>query len=89
MKVTLTGFKSVDFLNDRRERVQGMNIFIVYPDENVVGLAAEKKFISQTVWDGFKITPEQLADSIDTAIDVEFGRKDKIVGLKVGKEVKA
>lgn len=89
MKVTLMGFKSVDFLNDRSERVQGITLFIAYPDENVVGLAAEKKFIAQAVWDGFKISAEQLADSIDTAVDVEFGRKDKIVGLKIGKEVKA
>lgn len=89
MKVTLLGFKSVDFPNDRGERVQGITLFIAYPDENVVGVATEKKFIGQTVFDGFGISAEQLADSIDMAIDVEFGRKDKIVGLKVGKEVKA
>lgn len=84
MKVTLLGFKSVDFKNNDGERVQGMNIFIAYPDENVVGVAAEKKFIGQPVFDGFGISPEKLADSIDTVVDVEFGRKDKIVGLKIG-----
>lgn len=84
MKVTLLGFKSVDFLNDRGERVQGITLFIAYPDENVVGVATEKKFIGQTVFDSFKISAEQLADSIDTVVDVEFGRKDKIVGLTVG-----
>lgn len=84
MKVTLLGFKSVDFKNDRGERVEGVNIYIMYPEDNVVGSAAEKKFIGQTVFDGFGITPDMLADSIGTVIDVEFGRKDKIVGLSVG-----
>lgn len=89
MKVTLMGFKSVDFLNNNRERVQGITIHIAYPEDHTVGTATDKKFIAQNVFDDFKISVEELAESVNTVIDVEFGRKDKVVGLKVGKEVKA
>lgn len=81
MKVTLVGFKSVDFKDDNGDRVQGIKIFIAYPDDNTVGCAADSKFIRQNVFDGFGITVEQLADSVDCVIDIEFGMKNKLVGI--------
>ena len=62
MKVTLVGFKSVDFKDDNGDRGQGIKLFIAYPDDNTVGCAAEGKFIRENVFAGFGITPQQLAD---------------------------
>ena len=83
MKVTLVGFKSVDFKDDNGDRVQGIKLFVAYPDENTVGCAAEGKFIRENVFSSFGITPQQLADSVDCVIDIEFGVKNKIVGIKL------
>lgn len=81
MKATLLGFKSVDFTNKDGEEVKGTTIFFAYPDEGVKGVATDKKYISSELFDSFGISKEQLSEALDTVIDVEFGRKDKIVGL--------
>ena len=83
MKVTLVGFKSVDFKDDNGDRVKGIKLFIAYPDDNTVGLASDGKFIRDNVFAGFGITPQQLADSVDCIIDIEFGMKNKVVGISL------
>ncbi len=81
MKVTLVGFKSVDFKDNNGDRVHGIKIFVAYPDNDTVGYAADGKFIQQQVFNSWGITPEQLTDAVDQVIDLEFGMKNKLVGI--------
>lgn len=81
MKVTLVGFKSVNFKDNDGKKVEGVKIFYVHPDENVVGNACDGKFIQQNVYDSFKISYEQLNDLIDCVISLEFNQYGKVVGL--------
>ncbi|MCM1334600.1 MAG: hypothetical protein NC084_00080 [Bacteroides sp.] len=83
MKVTLLGYKTVDFENERGETIEGINLFIAYPEENTVGSAAEKKFINSQIFDGFGVSSKQLEKAIGCVIDVEYGPRNKIVGLSI------
>jgi len=84
MKVTLIGFKSVDFTDeDNGKHIEGMNLFISYPDADVVGKAAEKQFINKTVFDDFGVSPELLKKYIDKEINIEYNRRGKIGSLTV------
>ena len=83
MKVTLLGFKSVDFTDDNGARVEGINLYIGYPDSNTVGKAAERQFIYKEVFDGFGVSPELLAKYINKEINIEYNRRGKVGGLTV------
>lgn len=83
MKVTLVGFKSLNFTDTEGNKVEGIRLYIAYPDDDVIGCAVDTAFIRQNVFDGFGVTEDQLADAVDCAVDVEYGRKGKIVGFKV------
>lgn len=84
MKVTLLGFKTVDFDNERGETIEGINLFIAYPEENTVGSASEKKFINQKVFDSFGVSEKDLEAAVGCVIDVEYGPRNKVVGLRIG-----
>ena len=83
MKCTLVGFKTLNFTDDEGEKVEGKNVYLAYPDDDVIGCACDRTFIRKNVFDSFGITDDQLADAVDCAVDVEYGRKGKIVGFKV------
>lgn len=83
MKCTLLGFKSLDFKNNEGEKVEGIKLYLAYPDEKTVGTECDAKFINQKVFDSFGISYEALADAVDTVINVEFGMKNKVIGLNL------
>lgn len=83
MKCTLIGFKTVDFTNTDGNRVEGINLFLAYPDSNVVGQVAEKKFVSSEIFDNFGVTADELENSVGCVINAEYGPKSKLVGLSL------
>ena len=83
MNCTLVGFKSLNFTDTEGNKVEGVKLFLAYPDDDVIGCAADATFVRQNVFDNFGVTLAQLADAVDCAVDVEYGRKGKIVGFKV------
>ena len=83
MNCTLVGFKSLNFTDAEGNKVEGVKLFLAYPDDDVIGCAADSSFIRQNVFDKFGITLDKLANAVDCAVDVEYDRKGKTVGLKV------
>ncbi len=83
MKCTLLGFKSLNFKNNEGEKIEGIKLFLAYPDEKTVGTECDAKFINQNVFNNFGITMEALADAVNCVVDVEFGMKNKVIGLSL------
>ena len=51
MKVTLVGFKSLNFTDAEGNKVEGIRLYIAYPDDDVIGCAVDTAFIRQNVFD--------------------------------------
>lgn len=84
MNVKLIGLQDVNFTNkESGEVIDGVKIHFTSVDENVRGHKAESKFIKRDVFDNFNIGFDKLVTCIEKTIDVEFGRRDKVVGIKL------
>lgn len=81
MKVNLIGLRNVDFENDKGEQVQGIKLFIAYPDDNVYGNCAENRFITADRFEKFDFELKDLIEKIGEVIDIEINPKNKIVGI--------
>lgn len=84
MKVTLIGFKSVDFVDrETGKNVNGVNVFISYPDAGTTGKCAEKSYISAEVFNSFGVSLELLEKYIGKDINIEYNKRGKIGNLTV------
>ena len=83
MKCTLLGFKSIDFTDNNGKRIDGVKLFVAYPDSGTEGQAAEGKFIDRSVFDSFGVSYKELSDAFGCAVDLEYGPRNKVVGLSV------
>ena len=83
MKVNLIGLRALDFENDKGDQVQGIKLFIAYPDDNVYGNCTESRFIMADRFDKLGLKLKDLIDKIDEVIDIEINPKNKIVGIKL------
>lgn len=81
MKVSLVGVQDMDFKARDGNDINGVKVFIAYPDSNTYGNIAESKFIQRNVYESFKIPVEKLIEKIGEIVDVEFDPKKKIVGI--------
>ena len=73
MLVRLVGYKNLDFTDDKGNPVKGTQLFANFPEDDVVGFATDKFFIKP------HIQLPELTPGND--YDVEFGRKNKILGV--------
>lgn len=83
MKVSLVGVQDMDFKARDGNDINGVKVFIAYPDSNTYGNIAESKFIQRNVYESFKIPVENLIEKIGEIVDVEFDPKKKIVGITI------
>lgn len=84
MKVTLIGFKSVDFTDEESgKHVEGISMYLSYPDAGVIGKSSERQFIDKAVFEGFGVSPELLGKYVNKDINVEYNRRGKIASLTV------
>lgn len=83
MKVSLVGVQDMDFKARDGNDINGVKVFIAYPDINTYGNIAESKFIQRNVYESFKIPVEKLIEKIGEIVDVEFDPKKKIVGITI------
>lgn len=83
MKVALVGVQDMDFKARDGNDINGVKVFIAYPDSNTYGNIAESKFIQRNVYESFKIPVEKLIEKIGEIVDVEFDPKKKIVGITI------
>lgn len=81
MKVNLIGLRELDFETDKGDQVQGIKIFIAYPDEGVYGNTVDSRFISANMFEKLGVPVKDLIDHIDQVIDIEISPKNKIVGI--------
>lgn len=82
MKVDLIGLRVVDFVADG-EPVQGIKLFLAYPEDNVYGKIVDSRFIRSEVFGSFNVPAEELAAHIGETIDIEINPKGKVVGLSL------
>ena len=83
MKVSLVGVQDMDFKSRDGNEINGVKVFIAYPDENTYGNVAESKFIQRNIYDSFEFPVEKLIEKIGEVVDVEFDPKKKIVGISI------
>lgn len=74
--VKVVGKQVVDFLNkDTGEKIQGVNLFVLAPDENVEGFKAHKQFIGTQ---SLAYAQAYNLDVLHSPVDVKFVYKYKI-----------
>ncbi|CAI3542875.1 MAG: hypothetical protein ACLUC0_19460 [Clostridium neonatale] len=71
MQVKLIGVQNVNFTNNSREVIKGINLFVAFKDENVEGLRTEKFFLK----DGIALPKET---KLNDTIDLSFNHKGRI-----------
>ena len=49
MQMKLVGIAPVNFTNNVGEKIVGQNVFVLYKDENVNGLKADKLFLKEGI----------------------------------------
>ena len=81
MKVSLVGVQDMDFKSRDGNDINGVKVFIAYPDSNTYGNVAESKFIQRNIYESFKLPIEKLIEKIGEVVNVEFDPKKKIVGI--------
>lgn len=77
MQAKLIGIQSIDFTNTKGEQVKGKNVFLIFADDKVEGLCADKFFLKEGI-----TLPKGI--EINSDIDVLFdrkGRPERIVKL--------
>lgn len=80
MEVKILGFKAYDFQNNQGERVQGVSVYVTYPEDGTTGEVATKISISNPeLW-------QQLKDCVGGAsflpgavVQMHFSNKGKLV----------
>lgn len=83
MKVSLVGVQDMDFKSRDGNVIDGVKVFIAYPDSNTYGSVAEAKFIQRNIYESFELPIEKLIDKIGEVVNVEFDPKKKIVGISI------
>jgi len=74
MLVRLTGYKRLDFIDDKGNPVKGTQLFANFAEDEVEGFAADKFFIKQSI-----ALPNPLTPGTD--YDIEFNRKGKVISV--------
>lgn len=74
MLAQIIGYMTVDFDNKEGQHIKGKNIFAAFPDENCVGLRAEKFFLK----DGIEL-PKDF--KVNDKVDISFTHKGKIEAI--------
>ena len=84
MKAKLTGIQNYNKLQMQDKSVlDGSKLFYTYVSPDVKGEAADGKFITRETLELFGLTYENLVLCVGTEINIEYGPKNKIVGISV------
>lgn len=77
MKHTVLGKKAVSFTAADGKVIEGTTLFVAYDDDNVIGMAADKIFISAA-----KMPKGNI--EVGSDIDIYFNRFGKVDSIIVG-----
>lgn len=71
MQMKLVGVAPVNFTNNAGETIKGQNIFVLYKDEHVNGLKADKLFLK----DGIEL-PKEV--KLNDMLDISFNMRGRV-----------
>lgn len=80
MEVKIIGFKAYDFQNSQGERVQGVSVYVCYPEDGTIGEVATKITISNPdLWQQLKDCVGGVAALPGSIVLMHFSNKGKLV----------
>ncbi|MBQ8603718.1 MAG: hypothetical protein IJ410_02585 [Oscillospiraceae bacterium] len=80
MEVKILGFRNFDFTNDKGERIQGVSVFVCYPEDGVTGEMATKITISSLeLWQQLKDAVGGASFLPGSSVLIHFSNKGKLV----------
>lgn len=82
MEVKILGFKAYDFTNSQGERIQGVSVYVCYPEDGTTGEVATKITISSPeLW----LTLKDCVGGADklpgSTVILHFSNRGKLVGV--------
>ena len=84
MNVKLLGVRPVEFVDEKTgEQIEGISMYIAYPDPDVYGVIADKKFIRNDAAEKLGINIETLVEGINKDIDIELNPRGKLSSITV------
>lgn len=84
MQVKLLGVRPVKFTNeDTGELVEGISMYIAYPDSDVYGVVADKKFVSSEALERLNVSTDELIKAIDSDVDIMLNPRGKLSGITI------
>lgn len=85
-KVFFEGIQRLDFDTKDGKHIDGYNLHIAYPDENVIGRRTDTKFVSIEAWNNLGFSLEKLTPLVQHDVELETNIKGKVIGVKeIGK----
>ena len=85
-KVHFTGLQDMDFNTRDGSHIDGIKLFFTYPDENVMGIKADSKFINRDICRNLGFTVDSLSPMIVKDVEIETNIKGAIIGvIPIGK----
>ncbi len=81
-KVKFVGLQVLDFETRDGKSIQGLKLHINYPDENVMGMKADSKFVSREACKNLGFTVNSLSPMIGKDVDIETNINGSITGVK-------
>jgi hypothetical protein len=73
MEVIVAGYKALDFVSDKGDRVVGTKLFVAFPEEGVVGQMVDSYFVRPAI----KL-PELKPNA---KLDLAFDRRGKLISV--------
>lgn len=87
MKVKLLGVRPVEFTDEKTgEIIEGISMYIAYPDPDVYGVIADKKFIRNDAAEKLGIDIKSLTEGINKDIDIELNPRGKLSSITICKQ---
>lgn len=85
-KVHFLGLQNLDFETRDGKQIQGLKLHISYPDENVMGVKADSKFVSREACKNLGLSVDYLSPLIGKDIELETNLNGGIIGVSaIGK----
>lgn len=87
MNVKLLGVRPVSFTDDKTgEIIEGISLYIAYPDPDVYGVVSDKRFIRNDSIAKLKIDTKTLIEAIDHDIDIELNPRGRLSAITICKQ---
>lgn len=87
MKVKLLGVRPVEFTDEKTgDCIEGISLYIAYPDEDVYGVVADKKFVKNDAAEKLGIDIKLLTAGINKDIDIELNPRGKLSSITICKQ---